>query len=214
MKPRILALILLLAWAFESCEPTATFDRPQPADKESLTSFPSRMQGRYLSTDQSTVLVINDQRILIHAKSEFNVHKDSLGSQFKLVGDTLFNLIEGSKKLVSVNGDSIIQQEAMTDTLFSISSENVLKKFKGYCFLNSQYQEKSWETKKLSLKNGVLTVGVIANKEEIQKLNELTETAEDTVSAPFSLSRRQFRKFVKGGGFQGEETFTKIAAAD
>ena len=102
---------------------------------------------------------------------------------------------------------TVIQHANWTDTLFNISADNVLKKFKGYYFLNNRYKDSSWEVKKLSLKKGVLTVGSVSDNDDIQKLKEITETTADTTSTNFTLSRKQFKKFVKQDGFSKQETF-------
>ena len=43
-----------------SCDPTATFDKPQPDNEKSLASFPNRLQGNYLAGDQGSVVAISD----------------------------------------------------------------------------------------------------------------------------------------------------------
>ena len=104
----------------------------------------------------------------------------------------------------------IIQHYSGTDTLFSISTDNILKKFKGYYFLNKLYNDNAWEVNKLSLEKGVLTVASISYKDDIQKLKEITETSSDTTSTNFSLTRRQFKSFIKLDGFGEQETFTRM----
>ncbi|HEY5392442.1 MAG TPA: hypothetical protein VIJ57_10030, partial [Hanamia sp.] len=64
--------------------------------------------------------------------------------------------------------------------------------------------------KKISLKKGILTVGNVSDKDDIQKLKEITETKSDTTSTNFSLTRRQFKKFVRQNGFGDEETFIRM----
>jgi len=55
-----------------------------------------------------------------------------------------------------------------------------------------------------------LTMGNISIEEDVNKLKEITETLEDTISTQFSLSKRQFKKFVKQEGFSEQETFVRI----
>jgi hypothetical protein len=86
----------------------------------------------------------------------------------------------------------------------------VLKKFKGYYFLNTRRSDTSWEVKKLSLSRGTLRVGFIGNAEEIRQLKELTESTADTASTYFSLTRKQFRKFIRHNGFSEAERFTRM----
>jgi hypothetical protein len=55
-----------------------------------------------------------------------------------------------------------------------------------------------------------LTVGSISDKDDIQKLKDLTEATADTTSTQFTLTRRQFKKFVKQEGFSEQETFNRM----
>ena len=210
MKKVIVASILITTFLLHSCEPTATFDKPQPDNIKPLASFPKRMQGKYLSSDQASIVTVTDKLLIRHFDFDVKVHKDSIGTSYKLIGDTLINITDSTKEIVSLRGDTVFQRTNWTDTLFNISRENILKKFKGYYFLNLQYQDNAWEVKKLSLENGLLKIGYISDKEDIQKLRELTETTTDTLSTHFGLTRRQFKKFVTEQGFSEEETFTRI----
>lgn len=210
MKRFVAALIIIAAFMLDSCEPAATFDKPQPDQVKSLASFPQRLQGNYESTNQTSIVVITDKLITRRYDLDFKDHKDSLGSSYKLVGDTLVDAENGTREKVIVKGDTIMQHASWKDTLFSISTDHVLKRFKGYYFLNNRYDNNAWEVKKLSLKKGVLTVGGISNEEDIQKLKEITETVADTTTTHFTLTRRQFKKFIRQDGFAEQETFNRI----
>lgn len=197
-----------------SCEPAVTFDKPQPDNEKSLSSFPSRLQGNYLSEDQASVITITGNVISRHYEFDYKQHKDSIGSSYKIVGDSLVNTSNGTSEKISLEGDTLIQHESWTDTLFSISADNVLKKFKGYYFLNTVFKENSWEVKQLWLKKGVLSIGSISDESDIQKLKEITETAADTTSTTFSLTKKQFRQFVKQDGFSKQEKFTRMKSSN
>ena len=149
---------------------------------------------------------------LITRQFDFNhkEYKDSLGSNYKITGDTLINLTDGTKEKILLKGDTVIQHANWIDTLFNISADNILKKFKGYYFLNDRYSDNSWEVKKLSLQKGTLTVGSVSEKDDVNKLKEITETSADTMLTHFTLTRRQFNKFVKQAGFREHENFKRI----
>lgn len=210
MKKLVITAILSAAFFLSGCEPLATFDKPQPADLEPLTTIPERLQGNYLAGDQTTVVTITEHAIVQLLDFDFKTSKSALDSSWRLEGDSLVNVTTGNRVPVQIAGDTIIQHEHSIDTLFSIAAGGVLKKFKGYYFLNNRYQDNAWEVKQLELRNGKLTVGVISNSDDLQKLKEISETAGDTVSTTFSPSRRQFKKFVRRKGFSSQETFTRI----
>jgi hypothetical protein len=214
MKKIVAATIVIVALVLDSCEPAATFDKPQPDNIKSLTSFPERLQGRYLADDLTSIVTITDKLITRHYDYDYKVFKDSIGSSYKIAGDTLINLTEGTKEKILLKGDSVTLHANWKDTLFNISADNVLKKFKGYYFLNNRYDDNVWEVKELSLTKGVLTVGSISDTIDIQRLKEITETTADTISTQFSLTRRQFKKFVSQNGFGDQETFTRVTEKD
>ena len=208
LKPATIVIVALILY---SCGPAATFDKPQPENVKALLTFPERLLGNYLAADQASVLTISNKLISRHYEFDFKEHKDSLGSTYKISGDTLINLKEGTKEKISLIGDTVTQHISGTDTLFNVSADNVLKKFKGYFFLNSRHGNDAWEVKKLALQKGRLTIGSISDKDEVRKLKEITETTADTTSTHFTLSRRQFKKFMKQEGFADQETFTRMS---
>jgi hypothetical protein len=210
MKKLLFASNIILIILLNSCEPAATFDKSQPDNQKPLTSFPKRIQGNYLSEDESTKITISDRLLISHIEYDYKEHKDSVIRYYKLIGDTLIEKTSGTKEMVVLNGDTIIRHSNQTDTLFNISTDNVLNKFKGYYFLNKRLGDNAWEVKKISLKNGVLTFGIISGSEDIKKLKEITESTADTISTHFDLTRKQFKKFIKQDGFSDEEKFYRI----
>lgn len=214
MKKFTVFAVLIGSLLLNSCEPAVTFDKPQPDNEKSLSSFPSRLQGNYLSEDQASVITITGNVITRHYEFDYKQHKDSIGSSYKIVGDSLVNTSNGTSEKINLQGDTLIQHESWTDTLFNISADNVLKKFKGYYFLNTVFKENSWEVKQLWLKKGVLSIGSISDKADIQKLKEITETAADTTSTTFSLTKKQFRQFVKQDGFSKQEKFIRMKSSN
>jgi len=206
----MLILFLFVTLIFTGCEPVATFDTPQPENEKSLLSFSMPIQGKYMASDQASVITITDKLIIRHFDYEHKEHKDSLGTSHKIIGDSIIDIKNCSKEKIVLEGDTVIIHEKCIDTLFIISSENILKKFKGFFFLNKRINDKEWEVKKISLEKGVLSIGSISSKNDIQKLKEITETSSDTISTNFSLTKRQFKNFVKQNGFSEEEKFIRM----
>jgi hypothetical protein len=205
-----IAGLITTAFLLGSCEPAATFDKPQPDHINPLASFPKRIQGKYISADQVSIVTISDELLTRTYDFDEKEHKDSIGSTYKLIGDTLIDQTEGTKEKVLLKGDTVIMHIHLIDTLFSISADHVLKKFKGYYFLNSRYSDHAWEVKKLSFRNSLLTVGNVSDEEDIDKLNEITEASSDTLPRHYALSRKQFKKFIRQEGFSEQETFTRM----
>jgi hypothetical protein len=210
MKKFVIAAIVISTIVFASCEPAATFNKPQPDNTQSLANFPETLHGKYMDNDQASVITITDKLITRYYDFEYKGHKDSLDSNYKMVGDTIIDLSAGTKQKVLVWGDSIRYYVNLTDTLFNVSADQVLKKFKGYYLLNTKYSDSAWEVKKLSLQKGILKFAAISIPDDLLKLREITEHTTDTTSTHFSLTKRQFKSFLHQDGFREEEAFTRI----
>ena len=170
MKKLVPAIIAIAAVILYSCEPAAIFNKPQPDKVKEFKSFPERLKGMYLAANEASILTITDKLIIQNYNYDYKVHKDSLGPHFKITGDTLFNLTEGTKENILLNGDTVTVHSNTNDTLFDITNGSILKKFKGYYFLNNRYDDSTWEVKQLSLKKGMLTMVSIWYENDIQKL--------------------------------------------
>lgn len=201
-------LIVLLMLA--ACQPVVTFTEPQPANTENVPSFPNRLQGNYLSTENSSMLLISDKIITRVYDYDAKVHTNQLDSNMQLRGDTLVDLKTKEKMPVKFEGDSLITHMHYTDTLFVLNNENVMRKLKGYYFLNTKYGPDSWEVKKLHLLRGKLTISRINSAADIANLLEYAENNEDTVP-PYkvTITKKQFRKFVRKNGFTNDEVFVR-----
>lgn len=200
--PLILALFSLAA-----CEPPVTFTEPQPAGTDALDKFPGRIQGSYRSTDDNSVLSVTANGLYRIYDLDVKLHMNQLDSGVVLSGDTLIS--DNERTIVRREGDSLSYHFYSKDTLFEISDGNILKKFKGYFFLNTPYDKSSWAVKKLALSKGKLSISKISMKEDIAMLKEITESTQDTIPYKFAVTKKQFRKFVKRDGFSDMEVFEK-----
>jgi hypothetical protein len=127
----------------------------------------------------------------------------------QLIGDSLFDMNSNEGTPVQIEGDSLVQHIYETDTLFVINPDNVLKKYKGYYFLNMKTNQDIWRVQKLELTKGELILSSINNREDLDQLKAITETTQDTVPYIFSPTKRQFKDFVRNEGFRNKETFLK-----
>jgi hypothetical protein len=211
MKQFKLILTLIMITSLFACDPSVTFNEPQPKDIKNLAKFPERLQGNYLSLADSSVLQIS--ALLVKRIYDFNqkIHVSQLDSNAQLVGDTIINLTSNSKEFIKREGDSIVSHVHYVDTMFQINYDNVVRKFKGYYFLNKRYDKESWEVQKMELSKGKLMISSISDKNDIESLKTITESSEDTV-APynFTASKKQFKEFIKNNGFSDSETFVKL----
>lgn len=134
-----------------ACEPPVTFNEPQPTDTDNLSKFPKRLQGQYLSLTDYSTLSISDKLIQRIYDFDYKVHPNQLDSTSRLLGDTIIDLTTNEKTVIKRDGDSLITHIHFIDTLFLMDYNNVVRKFKGYYFLNTRYDKTSWEVKKNSI---------------------------------------------------------------
>lgn len=193
-----------------SCEPVATFTEPQPAGSENESRFSSKIQGDYWSDETAELLHIGDQYISSQYNEVEKIHKDSLEQHYQLIGDTLYNTKTGLKERVELRNDTINIYRNYTDTLFLISDNELLKRWKGYYFLNTKHSDSAWEVQQLWLQKGKLTIGEISSLADINALQEITATVADSSSTAFTLSKNQFKKFVRKDGFRKRQTYSRV----
>ena len=210
MKRLKLISTFIILTSLSACEPPVTFDEPQPTDTDNLSKFPNRLQAQYLSLADNSTLLISDKLIQRIYDYDYKVHPNQLDSTSRLVGDTVIGLKTNERTLIKHDGDSLVTHIHYIDTLFLMNYDNVVRKFKGYYFLNTRYDKESWEVKKIQLSKGQLVISSISTKLDLDNLKEITETTQDTVPPyKFTATKKQFKKFVKADGFSDSETFIR-----
>jgi len=203
-------LTLIAVTTIIACEPPVTFTEPQPPDTENLTTFPKKIRGEYLSSMNNSTLKITDNSIFRIYDQVSKIQIKQLDSNLRLSGDTIINFKTNEKSIVKRSGDTLIENIHCIDTTFVISEKNVLRKYKGYYFLNTLHHENKWEVKKMELSKGELTVSSISDKKDFEQLKEITESIQDTIPKTFSMNKKQFKEFVKDEGFRDSETFVRL----
>lgn len=193
MKNAIIPFLLIL---FVSCQ-QVTFDKPQPEGVKELRELPEKLWGEYISDKGHCKLYIDVNSILCTYEYEVACHKDSAMRQ------------EFCNPPIRSEGDTLVYLVNYTDSLFRVSDNNVMKKYKGYYFMSLRETTNSWVVSKIKLKKGKLTISNIATKDEIDLLEKINESPLDSSSMNLSFTRKQFRRFIDEEGFSDEETFTK-----
>lgn len=208
---RVATLISLFCLLLIGCgEPPVTFTEPMPVAGKTLDKFPKRYRGAYVNQNDGSYLYVDEYFVIRKYDYDFKIHKDSLEPGYMLAGDTILHPEYGKFTIINVEGDYLRQHISWMDTLFILTPESVLKKYKGYLFLNSLSDYSGYETQQMKLKKGVLQFNSISTPEEIEMLNEFEENDSDTIASPYSPTKREFRKFIKTEGFQNGEQFVRI----
>lgn len=210
MKTRLLYLTGFCIFLLSCGGPGVTFEHPQPLDVPNLDQFPKKLTGKYLSTLDSSVITITDKII----SRAFNMKlvaciTDLDTTESYLKNDTLYGKKTKEKMFVVNIHDTLYIPYHLQDTLFALSDKHILRKYKGYYFLNMSYNN-GWDVQKLEYTRGKLCLCSIANKEEIESLRAITEASGDSVKLQFDPDKKQFHKFLKSKGFSSKEEFVKI----
>ncbi len=193
-----------------SCQQIVTFTEPQPVNTKNLKKIPKRLQGEYISLSDNSVLKIDDKYIKRIYDLSSKIHINNLDSNLVRSGDSLLNIKTNDKYFAKIEGDSLVCSLNSIIILFELNDENILKKFKGYYFINTYYGENSWKVRKMKLKKGELVISHIKTEEDINNLKEITETPDDTISNyKYSATKKQFKEFIKNDGFSSDEIFVK-----
>lgn len=194
-----------------SCDgPAVTFELPQPLGVKDEKYFPKKLIGKYRSKLDSTIITISDSVITRGFNIQYVMCKKELDTMKHcfLLKDTLFNKITNEKICIINIHDTLYAPFRLQDTLFRISDKGILRKDKGYYFLNMKYRS-GWEVQKLELLKGKLRLSSISELSEIEDLKQLTEGTKDSL-LQFNPNKDEFRKFVKSKGFCKKEELVKL----
>jgi hypothetical protein len=206
---KLITIFIFLTSLF-ACEPPVTFNEPQPTNVDNLSKFPNRLQGKYLNLTDNSTLLVGEKLIQRIYDYDYKIHLNQLDSAEQLSGDTIINVKTNEKTIIMKDGDSLISHIHFVDTIFQLDYDNVVRRFKGYYFLNKRYDKTSWVVKKIQLTKGQLTISGISTKLDIENLKEITETSADTIPPyKFSATKKQFKQFIKSDGFSDNETFVR-----
>jgi hypothetical protein len=206
-------LLLLACLIIVSCGnqiTTVSFSEPQPADKKALLTFPEKLKGKYISNDGAATLFVYDKLIVKVSDYEVGTKTSELDTNYYLSGNKLINKKNNEQEDVIIRGDSVLIHIHDEDTMANIANGDILKKFKGYYFLNKGNMEDGWIVTRLALTDGKLTTAYISDSTALNKLEELAEKPLDTIARQYSISKRKFKVLLKSDGFSDYDTFTRI----
>ena len=217
---KILCLILI-AVTLQSCGDLVKFEEPQPTGKNNLNDISKKLRGTYLSVSDSSFLTINKQTIVKWIEADIRTLIDSLdieidSSKISSKSDNLIEITDSEFKLTfEFEGDSVFGHYSHYDTIFRISENHILRKFKGHYFLNYKRSEDNWNVRKITLNKGVLTFSEISVPEDIEKIQQITDVKEiksdsgQVVGYKINPSRKELKKLLNQN-FTESETYKKI----
>jgi hypothetical protein len=175
MRNRILFPILF-GLIIAGCSPTVLFNSPQPAGKKDLVQFPPRYQGEYEAIDDTSFYLVEKYMIRQRNITDISVPMTEIDTSHDVfLQDNFLNIREtGEKVQVTFRNDSVFGTYITYDTTFFISDKGILRKFKGYYFMNFWQEEDQWMVYKLKFtKDGNATLCGISKDEEIDQIKTI-----------------------------------------
>lgn len=201
--------IFLASLVLASCGDLVRFEEPQPAGQSDEKRIPKKLIGQYLSLDDSAKLIIADGLVIRYSITHLSDKVDTVDMK-NIKGDTAYSGTEDKLKFdVVVKGDSTFQHWGYYDTLLDVTKGDILRKYKGYYFLNDKVSENIWSVTTLTRIENGLTLGTISTKDDINNLRTITETKSDTIFS-FRPTKKEMKKFLMGKGFSDRDTFVKV----
>jgi hypothetical protein len=191
------------------------FTVPQPEGAENLNEIPKPFQGEYLSLSDSSALVIDSHSISKQWSSVEVLHRDSLAHELKVPirGDTVVHLTDRIPfdsapthfvLNIQITNDSASIKVNAREMLFSLSDSQLVRKYKGCCFLNYRTPDGLWLVKTLRLKNGFLDFSDLIDSKEIDVIDDFTRVTlvNDTLPVKdqeyhLTPTRRELRRIIR-----------------
>ena len=184
------------------------------AVENSVSSFPNKFKGIYMSEDSLYLNITNDI-IFSEREFKFRFHKnkiDSISQYFDIVNEKYISKedkeVFDSKKI----GDSIEFSSKYLDTIFKFSDLQKAKRINGYLVLN-QRDSIYWKVKLISINKNKLTIRQLYSDDDLKRMDSITKVHSkmiDSTSFVITPKRREFVKFLELKDFGFNQEYKKM----
>ena len=199
-----LSLITVFLVLVIGCEPPVVFTEIQPHGFKPLNSFSVLYQGAYRCESDSSIVHINRNTVYKEKEYPFTLNRFAIDTMPDVVleDDELFIPSKQLRLSATFEGDSIYSKMILRDTIFTISEDQVLTRFKGHHILNFKMKENKWEIAILSLDdNANIILSITALPEDLERLKEITPVKDisrgDTIQYELSPTIYEFHQILK-----------------
>jgi len=217
---RLIILFLLISFMIIcGCTPTVLFNSPQPINKRDLSQFPPRYIGGYEEIEDSSFFLVEQNLIREQYREDISVPRIEMDTsqEFTLRDNIVYIPETGEEVPVIIRNDSVFGTYITYDTVFLISDGNILRKYKGYYFMNIQNDENEWAVYKLKFrKDGFTSLCGISEDDEIEWLKEITTVIEEkndkgkVTKYIIEPEKGEFKKIIKDGYFKDCTDYRKV----
>lgn len=190
------------------------FDQAQPADIESVTSFPKKYTGTF-GRDHSHLLKVESKYIINIEITSFNATKNQLDSlpELEFKNNNVYEKASQKAYKTFVKNDSIQWEIERLDTLFSFAKNETAKIYKSSLILNKAIDGK-YQVNIIKFdfsSNKYLQLGT---RKDFAKINTLLKIpfdanveSNDTTYVVLKPNRSDFRKLLRMDGFEYEKIY-------
>ncbi len=219
-----LIYILLSSILLISCGDSVIvrFKTPQPVGVKPADTFNRKVRGTYIHcSDKGDKLMISHTSILNQRVFEFRTHRndleiDSTVSVNRYNNQDLEGYFNNNGFSIEFHGDTLKAFASYVDTIFQVSEEQVLKKFKGSYFLNTKVGESKWEVNRLDINKKQLVIGEITPSDTLlrfdfveknEEKNELNKIKKTEYS--ITPTKKEFKRLIKSNTFNQSKCYRK-----
>jgi len=202
-------IVVFFFTLISSCQPPVVFSEAQPQGEPELANIPKAYQGIYWCEVDSISLIIDKHIIATQKKFESQLTLEEVNANPNL---TFKDATLHSKELnqsypAKLKGEMITSEITITDTLFSKSTQNVLKLYKGHLILNSPIELDAWGVTIISLKSAdALSITKAALPESLDAIERITPVSrvkdlesDNIIQIQISPSQAEFNDILNQG---------------
>jgi len=201
---RNICFIIIFLLILSSCaDNTIYFDKPQPDGIKNLEKIPSSFTGKYIDND-SNILLIDNYQIYKINKFTYSYNKTEIDTSknLKIENGHLINTETNEKKVCKIDNNNVYIEEFQIDTIFNLSENNIIKKYKGNLILNYK-SEDLWRVEIISQSKKYLNHTFICTKELFEKLSLISENEvvtdisnSDTLKMILKPTKNEFKEIL------------------
>lgn len=222
MKHTIYIIAVFLSFGCGDYE-YVRFETAQPDGLKASESFNRKVKGEYINcSNPSDKLYIYDKEVIRSRIFSFKSHRndlefDSTVTINRNLDYELTKLFNNEGFEIKIISDTVHATKTETDTIFEISGNQILKKFKGSYFLNYKNYENFWSVKRLDINKDTLLIGQIYPSDSLlqfdfvvksEKIDETDSTK--TIEYAMNPSKKDFKKLMKPNSFDNCECYYKM----
>lgn len=204
------AFFLILIFLLSGCVAFVAFEKPQPFFKKNELRFDEKIQGVYYDSLDDRLLEITPTAMLISSDHLPKVIPVNEIHSISNAGIIEASIAEPSK--VNIPNLTVYTMEGKEeiDTVFFISDDQVLRRFRGNYYLNYKESDKYWYLERMALERGnrlsISTVYVedLTTLEEEVPLIKIRNKKGEIVKVVLQPNKKQLKKLMRTKAYQME----------